>query len=520
MSETTKQFKKQLPKNTLMALLSFVTYSLSAIWLTPYLVRHLGAAAYGLVPLAGLFTQYVSIITSQLSGAVNRFLTIEINKPDGQPNVVFNSALALYLLLILVQLPLFGVGLFYADQIFTIPPELKIDALLLLGCSAGGFLLSLLGGVFGVAQFAGNRIDIASTINLGRLITRLVLIVACFSLLSPRLRYIGFVDLGLQAASVLASVIVSRRLFPELSVNLRLINWRLLRPVFHMSFWTLFNSLGSLLYLRTDIWIINRFISPVAAGQYAAVLVVSNFIRQLAGQGNGQLAPVIMQYWAKQEFEALQRFLCFSMKLFALGLAIPISFLCIHGDWILKLWLGNEFENFAPLLTVMTLHLIVNTAVYPLFNFQTASNSVRWPAIVTFILGILNVVVSYLLGVQLGMGMMGVALSTAVVLTLKNALFTPLYGAVILRVSKLEFVRPLLAGILIIGLLYIFSYAPQWIGWQEPVPEDLMRGFIGQSALSALVSIAASWFLLLSPEERFAVRNMIQGTVRRFLPNV
>ncbi|MFT5701679.1 MAG: O-antigen/teichoic acid export membrane protein [Desulforhopalus sp.] len=518
MSETTKQFKKQLPKNAVMSILSFVTYSLSALWLTPYLFRHLGAAAYGLVPLAGLFTQYVAIITTQLSGAINRFLSLEINKPGGQPNVVFNSALALYLILIVVQLPLFTVGLFYVDRIFSIPQELMVDALLLLGCSAGGFLLSMLGGVFGVAQFAGNRIDISSSINLGRLIARLVLIIGCFSFLGPQLRYIGFIDLGLQAAMVLVSVGVSRRLFPELSVNLRLIDWRLLGPVFHMSFWTLFNNLGSLLYLRTDIWIINRFISPVAAGQYAAVLVVSNFIRQLAGQGNSQLAPVIMQYWARNELEALQRLLRFSMKLFALGLAIPISLLCIHGNWVLKLWLGDTFEGFAPLLTVMVVHLIFNVAVLPLFSLQTASNSVRWPAVITFIMGTLNVVISYLLGVQFGMGMMGVALSSAVVLTLKNAVFTPLYGAAVLGCSKMEFVRPLLAGVLLTGLLYVLFYVPQWLGWSAPVPADWMR-VLCQSTVLVLFSIAVSWFLLLLPDERSAARNMVKLLIRRFLPN-
>lgn len=499
-----------------MAVLSFVTYSLSAIWLTPYLVRHLGVAAYGLVPLAGLFTQYVAIITAQLSGAVNRFLSIEINKPDGQPNVVFNSALALYLILIVIQLPLFAVGLIYADHIYSIPQVLKTDALLLLGCSVGSFLLSMLGGVFGVAQFASNRIDISSSINLGSVISRLVLIVACFSLLGPRLRYIGYVDLGLQAAMVLVSVGVSRRLLPELSVNLRLVDWRLLAPVFHMSFWTLFNNLGSLLYLRTDIWIINRFISPVAAGQYAAVLVVSNFIRQLAGLGNSQLAPVIMQYWARNEVEALRRLLRFSMKLFALGLAIPISLLCIHGNWILTLWLGNEFEGFASLLMAMVAHLSVNAAVYPLFNFLTASNSVRWPAVVTFIMGILNVIFAYMLGVRFGMGLMGVALASAVVLSLKNALFTPLYGSAVLGCSKMEFVRPLLAGVLMTGLLYGLSNALHGLGWFASPSADGLQVFV-QSTILVLISVVAAWFLLLLPDERSVIRNLIRVQITRIL---
>lgn len=64
MSETTKQFKKQLPRNALIAALSFVTYSLPAVWLTPYLVRHLGVAAYGPLPLSSVFTQYAYFFTT------------------------------------------------------------------------------------------------------------------------------------------------------------------------------------------------------------------------------------------------------------------------------------------------------------------------------------------------------------------------------------------------------------------------------------------------------------------------
>ena len=45
-----------------MSCLAFASYSASAIFLTPFLVRHLGNSAYGLIPLAGLFTQYSAII--------------------------------------------------------------------------------------------------------------------------------------------------------------------------------------------------------------------------------------------------------------------------------------------------------------------------------------------------------------------------------------------------------------------------------------------------------------------------
>jgi len=513
MSETTSQFKKQFPMNALMAILSFMTYSVSAIWLTPYLVGHMGAAAYGLVPLAGLFTQYVSVITAQISSAVSRFLTVELLKPEGNPNVIFNSAFALYALLFLIQLPLFTLGIAYADRIFSIPETLRIDALLLLGCSAGSFLFSLLGAVFGVSLFARNRLDIGYGFNLARLIARIILIVILFACLGPKLRYIGFVDLGLNAIQFVVEIVVWKRLTPHLYLSFRHIDLKILNPIFKMSFWTLVTQLGALLYLRTDIWIINRFISPVLAGKYAAVLVVANFVRQLASLFGGQFFPTVMNYWAKDELDNLLRMLAFSVKFLAFGLTIPVAFICLNADAILVTWLGEDFNGFALLLTFLCIHLPLNNAVTLLFQFMLASNRVKAPALITFLLGILNVVVSYWLGVVYGMGVIGVALATAVVLTLKNALFAPLYAARVLKVNMRVFLAPLTGWLVVLLLVYALSFVPRlsWfkmdvVSWSGLI---LKAGFVG------VVTGVIGWFFWLKATER----NMLLGMIPEGLRN-
>lgn len=510
MNETTKIFKTQLPKNAIMGLLQFLTYSISALWLTPYLFKTLGAAAYGLVPLAALFTQYVSIITSELSGAVNRFLVLELNKPEGRPNLIFNTAFALYLILILIQLPLFFSGLFFADKILSIPAELKTDALLLLGCSSISFLLSLLGSVFGVSSFSKNRLDIMSSINIGRLIFRLLLILICFSVWGPKLRYIGYVDLGLNICVVGVVLRVWRKLTPELYVSFQEVDRKLLGPIFKMSFWSLVNQLGALLYLRTDIWIINRFISPVAAGGYAAVLVVSNFIRQFANMFSAQLSPTIMTYWARNDRSSLTHFLSFSMKILSFGLAFPAIVICLNSENILNIWLGKEFDGLSTLLIVTAIHLPINTGILPLFTLNSASNTIRIPAMVTFFMGIGNVSLSYYLGVTLQMGAIGVALATAIVLTLKNSLFIPIYGARTLNVSSWTFIRPLLLGGLVMGLVWVFSLVPIFYLFNFG---KYTEQFV-QTIVASMITAIICWVLLISKKEKAMMFNMLPQNIR------
>lgn len=511
MSETTRQFKKQLPKNAVSAALSFVTYSLSAIWLTPYLVRNLGAAAYGLISLAGLFTQFGSIITRQVSGSVTRFLSIELQKPDGNPNVVFNSSLALFLILILIQAPLYGIGLLYANHLFTIPSDLVIDALLFLGCSVGGFLVTLLGSVFGVSLYAKNRLDIGAGINTGRLLLRLLLIVLCFILLGPKLRYIGFVDLFLSIASTLISIYIWRSFTPELRVSVDAVNPKILLPIFGMSFWTLFNSFGGILYMRTDIFIINRFISPVVAGQYAAVIVAANFVRQLAMMFSTQFGPVSMSYWAKGEANEMTKLLRVAIKLLSLVLAIAVAFLCLNGRSILRLWLGPEYSQYAWLLVVLCVHLPINAAVHPLLTLHTASNTVQLPAVVTFVMGVLNVVLSYLLGVTFEYGAVGVAIATAVALTLKNAIFTPWYAAFVLKKPFGTFIKPLYSGVVMMTIIWALSSLDIVFlsGKGGGVISMMLKGFA-----VFLIGGILGWQVLLSKDDRRILFNMLPEKVR------
>jgi len=56
MTNTTREFKRQLPVNATFQSMAFLIRVGVGIWLVPYLVDHLGTAAYGLIPIAALMT--------------------------------------------------------------------------------------------------------------------------------------------------------------------------------------------------------------------------------------------------------------------------------------------------------------------------------------------------------------------------------------------------------------------------------------------------------------------------------
>src|SRR6476660_7406110 len=87
------------------------------VWYVPFLVKHLGAGAYGLIPLASTLTSYMSLITLGLNAAVGRSLTIALERgEDERANGIFNTSLWGSLALNVGLLIPAGLALLYLDR--------------------------------------------------------------------------------------------------------------------------------------------------------------------------------------------------------------------------------------------------------------------------------------------------------------------------------------------------------------------------------------------------------------------
>ncbi|HPN13145.1 MAG TPA: polysaccharide biosynthesis protein, partial [Spirochaetota bacterium] len=53
----------------------FIANILVGLWLVPYLIRNLGVAGYGLIPLATQLTSYIGLLSIGINGAISRYLT-------------------------------------------------------------------------------------------------------------------------------------------------------------------------------------------------------------------------------------------------------------------------------------------------------------------------------------------------------------------------------------------------------------------------------------------------------------
>jgi len=450
--------KKQLFPNLISNGMVLGLNVLISLWFTPYLIRRLGIAVYGLLPLAFALTAYLNIITLSLNNAAGRFLAIDLKKSDGvSANRTFNTIFFGNIGAIVLCLPIVVAMLSVIPRLFNIPPGQEFVAKYLFLAVFTVYLLNFFRSSFSVSAWALNRLDLRNIVIALHYILRAGFVVLLFLFFRPSLLFVGA---GLLLAACFwlgGDILLWRKLTPQLRIQPSLFDKAQLGQLFTMGGWLLINQLGVVLFLKIDLVIANAFLGAKIAGEYGSVLLFSSLIQQVAYNISMTLTPSFVSKYASGDMEALRRISRLAVKCMGLVLALPVGLICGFARPLLLLWLGKNFLHLQPLLIVLTAHLALNMAVRPLFGLNIAFNKVRVPGLVTLGLGIFNLLLAIIL-VHAGWGGLGIAMSGALSMTVRNLFFTPLYAA---RVQKLPWFT-YFGTVLALALLNAFFIGMVW----------------------------------------------------------
>jgi membrane protein EpsK len=416
------------------------------VWYVPFLVRHLGPAAYGLIPLTSVITSYMALITIGLESAVGRFQTLALTREDhDNANLIFNVALWGNVGLCVLLLGPAVIAITHAEHLIRIPPGYERATRWLFAGTVAAFLLNQLKTPFTVSFFCRNRLDLQNAVNAGETLTRVGLVALLFALFTPRVEYVGAAILAGTVVALVGTIWSWKALTPTLFISWRQFDWGMLKNLCRTGGWVIVSQLGVMLYLNIDLLVANRLFGAEQSGRYAAVLQLPFLIRSLSLAVAGVFAPTMFHIYARDDIAGLVIYLRRSIKFLGLVIALPIGLTCGFAEPLLRLWLGPSFSNLAPLLVIMSIHLCINLAMYPLYPVPLAVNRVRTPGIVTLAVGIANLTLALLFAIKLRWGLYGIAAAGAVTLTLRHLLFTPLYSAHILNQPWTTFYRGLTA---------------------------------------------------------------------------
>lgn len=477
------------------------------LWFTPYLIRNLGTASYGLIPLVSQITGYLIVVTILFNAVVGRYVTIALEQHDHeQANHYFNTALFGNLFIVLALLVPATLAAWNIQHLIVLPPGQETQVHWLFACTVAAFFLATIQSPFGVATFYTNRLDLQSALSVLQQVARLALVVGLFNLRRPQVWHVGLAALLSMCIGWGWSIRLWRRLTPMLRVSISHFRLSALRNLLSTGGWISINQVGAILFLAIDLVVVNRLFGAESGGRYAVALQWSSLLRSITTVIAGVFGPTIVYLYARNDINELVVYTRRSMKFLGIAIALPIGLICGLSEPLLKTWLGPEFVDLAWLMSLLTVHLSVNLAVYPLVNVQVATNHVRWPGIITCVMGITNLGLAILLAGPMGWGLYGVAAAGAIALTAKNLVFTPLHAAHILHRRLGAFfweMLPIIGATLLTAIVCkAITLAWDLASW----PRLMLTGL----AVTATFS-ACAYRAVLDAADRAAVRRLLSA---------
>lgn len=451
--------KKQIFRNISANLLNLVISIFIGLLLTPILVKKLGIEVYGILPIALFLTFYMGVIAQSLTASVNRFLIEKfISNKIEDANIIFSTSFILITIYVLVLGIILIYPILHIGDFLIIPFGHNNEAVKLFLSVLLSFMFAMISSSLSVSMYAKNRIDLMQFGNIIRNLTKVLCVLLFLELGFISLSYVGLAIIVSEVVYLFFAIIVWRVLTPELSLKLSFFRKSKVKELTLFSGWVLFDQIGTILFLKTDLILVNSLMGSKANGEYSIATQFSDLLRSLAGLVASSLGPMMIILYEEKKYSKLTSMTIAFVKLLSLSLATPIILLCLFSREILRIWMGEQFVHLAPLVCLVTLPLIINLGTLPILSINLAIKKIQIPALVNCILAVVGIVTSLIIYNVTDIGYYAIAIAYVLTLTVKNAIFIPWYAAIILEIPKITFFKTHLNSIIFSIMFFILSY--------------------------------------------------------------
>jgi len=509
------KFTQRFSTNVLSNVAYFVISIIVGLGLVPYFVDTLGLAAYGLIPLATSITSYVTLIIDSLNTSMSRFLTIDLQRSDiKRANQTFNTALFGTLAIILALIPIVLLVAWFAPEFFNIGETASGDVSILFLLILGSVLIRAWSSNFMVTLFAYNRLDYRNLVNITNLTTQLILVVILFTVFSPSLVYVGISYLAASLAALFLAYYLSRKVCPDLHISVGSYSHARFGEIWGIAFWVIIDTIGFTLNANIALLVVNHLFGDVAGSEYSLVLMWWTLLYGISGLVTTAMTPKIYNYYSKRDTSGLIKFALFAMKCMGLFMAPIIGLICLFSPQLFAIWMGsNDFAHLAPLVLIVLSPVIINVQISAIRSIRVGYGKVKVPAFYNLFAGILNVYLSFTLPSMFGLGIYGVAISSAITLILLTGVCDPLYTAYVVHAPLSMFLKAVLkgvsylAGFVVIGVLGLTVFPVNTISMSIIVGSGLLIGY----AVLVLTFI-------LSKDEKELLRSCLPVIISKHIP--
>src|SRR5215469_7198389 len=285
---------------------TFTTIAIG-VFMSPFLVHHLGEVGYGIWALVQSTVAYMYFMDLGLRSTVVRFVAQDLARNDyGGVNKVISAALWIRSWTAAVILAVGTTLAILLPHIFKIPAEYAVTARVALFIVAAGLSSTLSFSVFTALLSGMGRFDLLGVLELIQAAT------TSLGLVPILLKGHGIIWMAAWQFLIVLSVNIATcitcfRVYPQLRVHLRRPEKSLLRALWSVGIYVLICNGAGQLILYTDNVVVGAFVTAAAVSYYAISGKMVEYVRQVAISILRFFMPMASSYGALNEYDRLRR---------------------------------------------------------------------------------------------------------------------------------------------------------------------------------------------------------------------
>ncbi|MGA7442673.1 MAG: oligosaccharide flippase family protein, partial [Candidatus Sulfotelmatobacter sp.] len=464
---------------------------LVGIFLSPYILHHLGDTAFGLWVLIFSVTGYYGLFDLGIRSSIIRYVAkYSATNENDELSRLINTALFTYSGIGTLALLITFTLSFYAEAIFRIPANSTHQArylFLLVGSAVAlGFPLGIFGGILEGLQ----RFYVLNFTSMSSTLTRAVLIVVALHH-GRGLLTVALITVSLPLLTGLVNATIVLRILP-LRFGLRYLHRDSLRRIASYSGTTFIIIVASRLRFKTDAMVIGTFVSSAAITYFTIGSRLVDYAGEVVSSLAQLFVPMSSKHDATGDLTGLRKIFVAGNRACALIIFPLAAILIILGKSVIEAWVGRRYiaTSYPVLLALVipsTLMLAQSASGRVLFGMAKHKSL----AIVTLMEGAANLLLSIFLVRRYGI--LGDAVGTAIPLLCTTLLFLPRHLCHVLKLGlgvylRQAFLLPLMLCVPLVAVLLLMRH---WFV-AHTYPQLLIQLLAG-SAVYALGLLWAIW---------------------------
>lgn len=395
---TTTSNNKRIAKNTFLLYFRMLFTMMVSLYTSRVVLATLGVEDFGIYNVVGGVVTMFAIISTSLSSAISRFITIELGKGEiHQLKTVFSTAVTIQLLMALVVV-IFAecVGVWFLNNKMNIPEVRMNAANWVLQFSIFTFGVNLICIPFNALIIAHERMSAFAYVSILEVLLKLLIIYLLILMSVDKLIVYGGLLLVVAIIVTFAYFIYCRRHFVECKFFGR-IDVSLLKNMLGFSGWNFIGASSAILRDQGVNIIINLFCGPTVNAARGVAIQVNHAINSFAQNFMTALNPQIIKSYAmgnsKYMFTLIFQGarLSFYMLLF---LSLPVL---MSTDYILSLWLRTVPDYTVVFVRLVLIFAMCESISNPLITAMLATGRIRNYQVVVGGMQMMNFPISYVL---------------------------------------------------------------------------------------------------------------------------